>query len=109
MVAGTGLLVWHVGAVWTWIVLAISIVLLFAVVASGAAARRVAHGMARLESWLARAVTWLLLGAVFVCLFIPGRFVLRLSGDSRLARKRQASTWRRLDERPKAGRFEVPY
>lgn len=109
MVAGSALLAWHVGAVWAWGLLSVSIILLLTVLASPTVAQGTARFFARVESGLARTVTWLLLGLVFVCLFVPGRLLLWLTGDSRFGRKPRATYWRRRDDRPETNRFEVPY
>lgn len=109
-VAGSGLLVWRVGAAWTWAVLGATSLLLVGVLVAAPVARVVVRVTTHLETALVRAVSWLLLAVVFWCVFVPGRLVLRLAGDSRFGhRNNAASYWLERGKRPRGGGFEHPY
>lgn len=109
MLVGSGLLVWRIGAGWTWVLLGVAALLAVGVGASASFARAFVRVLVRLEVALVQGVSWILLGIVFVVLFVPGRMVLYLAGDSRFGRRTRDTFWSQPKSRPPSGGFEHPY
>jgi hypothetical protein len=95
MAAGSGVLWWETRAPWAVGLLGIFTLLLVLAAAAPRAYAPVARSLDGLQDGVLRLFTWLVLGLVFVFIFIPAGVLMRMLGRSRVLRHRKEDTyWR---------------
>lgn len=110
MMVGAGLLLWTTKASWALaLTVATSVLLLLALLLPVAYAP-FSRGLERLEKSTLQAFSWLVLGLLFVAIFIPGRLIIALRGGGRVVRKKKSdSYWETCKSIPSGDMFDQQF
>lgn len=93
MLLGAAWLLWRTRSGWAWGLLGATGVLLILSYLWPAAYAPVNRRLDRLQKGTVQAFSWLVLGLVFLTIFIPGRVVLFLRGKKRVRRNEKRDTY----------------